>query len=492
MNINLTDINKIRKYIYRRFVLTFAAIMILLSLSGSIAAAFSDVYKNRDGRVEINLESGMIHDAEDTINVAGIKALTDAFPDAEISYINESDFSLKSGFSLVSVKVVYTGSSYMDFLKIRMVKGSYFTENACKGGRKVAIISTDLAGKMFSTHNALGNYINLQNEKYKVIGVYEQDTSIISLLGSDGGERVYVPFGSGARAQFKQIKTILLSDKTLEKDKFRVHKVEQVLSEGLKVFPKDKYRINDYYEPSMASQFQPLFIFFIGLWCMMMLMGHYVKFIKANYMRFKRGLTGNYLLEVIKEEWLELLKIALVSTCFAVCSGGIFMIIRFNLYIPPELVPQDNIFDFEFYGNKVKEAVHRINSSYGYVPTVFERDYRVVRILEMALGVCLIPAFIGVLSLVKAIGLMGIGGVREFMRYLFAASILFVGSFTIIILVAGTQFVFLPKCWIVSVLFVVLYTGWYLAGNIDYLFGIRKGPMPLAYESDVTGGYKCI
>ncbi|MBO0551219.1 hypothetical protein EXQ33_17200 [Clostridium botulinum] len=78
----------------------------------------------------------------------------------------------------------------------KIIRGGKIDYLSVKNGDKIAIISDVLATSLFKNVDVIGNNININNEKYKIVGVYKSSKSLLYSASEDIYERVYVPYTS--------------------------------------------------------------------------------------------------------------------------------------------------------------------------------------------------------------------------------------------------------------------------------------------------------
>ena len=426
-----------------------------LCMAANFASAFETDAGNYCRMLEMNLKDG-IPGKEGVMYFRDLEKIAGSGNEIEISALSEVD-SLAAGYSkLCPVRVVMTRHNYEDFSDIRIVKGSFLTQQQCTNARNVVVISEELAFRLFSSYNIIGNQIELFNgEKYKIAGIYKKKSSIISFLGFDGADRVYVPFESYNKLDTTPVKTLLIRYKGLEALKFKEYTIQYLL------FQKDgidtsAYRTTDYYTaPAALAQYKTVFIFLIGVWSVYMLLAMLVRYLRKNYCTFRDRLKDMYFLEMLKTEKPLIIRILLVIIITLAIITGIYSMIRFKLNIPPQYIPQDNIFEFRFYMNTIKQAISAENSSYGYVPTVFETDFKNTLLLCIFSVICSVVLFI---STVAGIRLLKIADqpVYTLLKGIFIALAVGILLSITFVCIMGLRFVFPVKELIVTGVFCII------------------------------------
>jgi putative ABC transport system permease protein len=136
--------------------------------------------------------------------------------------------------------VEITGVSY-DFLKVRRLNlssGRFFTKAEDRRGGKVVVLGSQVEDDLFGGASPLGKKINIEGEKYRVIGVVERLGGIAS-MGGGFDSRVYLPFKAAFRITGeKDFPIIILATKDREM-------LGQVKSRTREVFLK-RYKDEDF------------------------------------------------------------------------------------------------------------------------------------------------------------------------------------------------------------------------------------------------------
>ncbi len=402
---------KSRKFASRKLAISLTALMFLLTASYCVCTAFASFAGDYTKRVEVNLNGTTEAGGAGLIKLEDTILLPNIFRNGTVSYSSRADTYLKSGSYYIPVQAMLTDSSYIKFFDAKITRGAYFSEDAYKSGRNVAVISESMAARLFTSLNAIGNEVELFNEKYTIVGLYREKDSLIALPGLDGADRVYVPFTSHAASGTLSIDTLYISDSYLKDEKFREHYVNKDLKSWLGLDTR-MYKITDYYNATvMLTQFEDIFIFFIAIWCICILGGFVAVYISKNTEYIKSCIKEKYPGEFLKAKKLYVFGLLPGLMLLIASMVGIFLVTRPHIYIPAEFIPQENIFDLSFYAGRIKSAIIASNSAYGYVPTPLEKYYRSAQMINALILVCAVSVFFSVVSglrLMKAIGGTGI------------------------------------------------------------------------------------
>ncbi len=399
----------IKKHAFLKLTIVLVLFILVLTISSGIEADFNFGPEGFKGRVEIILKdpSGAAA-AGNLITLGHIDELKKEYSDKGVCYSSMMETTARSGNSFRSVKAVLTDYSYTNFMNMSMLKGAFFTRNVCYYGLNAAVISDELAYRLFASYDIIGNDIYLfKDQKFKIIGIYKNKKSIVSLLGYDGIEKVYLPFRSHPMAENLPVQTIAVEDGFLELEIFKAYSVEDYLNAELKVNTW-AYKITDYYSaPAQITQFKSTLLFLIGLWAMILLLIKGSKLFIKSFAAIRRRLKDKYLLELLKSDKKAIIKLVLIAAGIFACIIAILMIIKFNPHIPDEYIPQDNIFDMGFYTEKIKSAIAVSNSSHNYIPSEFEIEFKNSLKLSVFLFACSLLLFISTVSRIRLVKLTG-------------------------------------------------------------------------------------
>lgn len=367
----------VRKYLNRNLIICISVLAVLINLSGGLVQTFSEYAGSSSKMIEINLINSEMNDSRagtlawddgnKMIELDQIELLKKRYEDCQISYSSEIPAILKCYNKKYDVRAVLCDSSSYGMFGISVIEGSFFQEKDEQYGLNRIIISDKLSVALFSGYDTIGNRIELFDQIYMIVGVYNTDESILTGINSDGYERIYMPYKSITDYHEVPIQCIKLKGEALENESFRTEKLEQHLTDILntRYLP---YRITDFYTKSrVLSQISIIILFIIFLAAFFLLIKAVYRYVKKNVYVLLKSASNSSFPEAVKSNAGSVLKIA------AVVIGlffGMILIFKFavpDLYIDQKLIPYDNIFDFRFYAEQIKKAVilGNINRTYG-------------------------------------------------------------------------------------------------------------------------------
>ncbi len=94
--------------------------------------------------------------------------------------------------SVQFISITGTDNNYINTTNLTFDEGRFFTELESNGGRKVAVVGSEIAKKLFPHGGAMNQFIKISGKKFKVVGVLEEQGSWI--MGNwNPDNQVYVP-----------------------------------------------------------------------------------------------------------------------------------------------------------------------------------------------------------------------------------------------------------------------------------------------------------
>ena len=137
-----------------------------------------------------------------------------------------------------------TNVDYMETISTNIAEGRFFTNSEDRSGKRVTIIGDGIKKAFFGDVNPIGKYIKIDNMKFKVIGVLEEQAKFLGLFSTD--KQAVLPFGAYKRI-FSKRGFMRLSIK-VPQDKLdeSVDEIRFIMRNmrGLKPNQKDDFAIN--------------------------------------------------------------------------------------------------------------------------------------------------------------------------------------------------------------------------------------------------------
>ena len=137
-----------------------------------------------------------------------------------------------------------TNVDYMETISTNIAEGRFFTNSEDRLGKRVTIIGDGIKKAFFGDVNPIGKYIKIDNMKFKVIGVLEEQAKFLGLFSTD--KQAVLPFGAYkgifSKRGFMRLSIKVPQDKLDES----VDEIRFIMRNmrGLKPNQKDDFAIN--------------------------------------------------------------------------------------------------------------------------------------------------------------------------------------------------------------------------------------------------------
>lgn len=332
----------------------------------------------------------------------------------EIAYCAMADASIKKGSRVFYAKVIGANPYYRNFTDIGMIYGSFFSYEE-EEIKYVAVVDANLAWKMFSSIDIVGQEIKLYNRTFEVVGVYEKykliddgsNENVIEKLSNDGLNRVFIPMNTLMELD-KSILTDTVFIKTDPEILIGENKklVENALQSTGKWAPD--YVITDYIEKMALLEQKPKIVLFaIGTITVFFILS-YVKETFSNTLHsIRKQIAGSYLSEVIFRNRHCLAMCLIKAVTGILLSAVLIFIVKFDLYIPPEYL-SDDLIDTEYYDDLLDTKIHEHNQNLSVYKSQVQLEHDIASklisiqcLLAMLIGIPLIHMGIDRLLQVK-------------------------------------------------------------------------------------------
>lgn len=398
---------EIKRLALRKTVLSATVLLFLLTALNSVGVVFSEFASDYTNRMEVNLDGSRATEDAELISLDDMDALIEEYGSEGVSFSSRLDTYIGNGDNSRPAAAILTDCNGREFLGLEITRGTYFSEDAYKNGRNVAVISERAASGLFMNTDVIGGEVDLLDSKYRIVGVYKQRDSVVSLLGSDGLDRVYVPFTSYDGAHTLPVHTLYIRDRRLGEEGFRENSLDIFLRRSLDA-DTGMYAISDFYDSSATlRQFADIIVFFIAVRCVLTLAGLAAAYVRKNTEYIKSCLKNKYATELIKSRLPYFCRFAGGVVFFVGLAVCIFLAAIPEVHIPAAYIPRDNIFDLGFYADIVRAELEASNSAWDYIPTQLEAYYKGALLLTVSLLVFGMFAYFSAISGLKLLRLAG-------------------------------------------------------------------------------------
>ena len=220
-----------------------------------------------------------------------------------------------------------------------------------KENTKAAVISSDLALKVYFNTDVIGKKLIINNSEYIISGIYQNPKGIINELSSDGKERVYLYYTDYPAYNSQDVQSICYRNDAPSAPLIEQMNLSQYHAENI----GEKAKI--------LNNFKSLFILILFLYFSVIVLKLWYKLSKKILKEIKENLTENYFINSIKSIPLKYFLFILSFVGIPAIIILAFIFTNFSFFIPARYIPYDNIFDVPYYITKIveyKNSVHQL------------------------------------------------------------------------------------------------------------------------------------
>ena len=152
--------------------------------------------------------------------------------------------SLSYGEKETRTEIFGTNEDYMKTITANIVEGRFFSQNEDRSGSRVTIIGFGIKEAFFGEKDPIGKYINIDNEKFRVIGVLEKQGKFLGLFSTD--KQAILPIGAYNRVFSKRgwmRLSVKIPEEKIEEGLDEIYSVMRHIR-GLKPNQKNDFAIN--------------------------------------------------------------------------------------------------------------------------------------------------------------------------------------------------------------------------------------------------------
>ncbi len=251
------------------------------------------------------------------------------------------------------------------FHKLDFVRGSMFTKNTLLESPNTALISKELANKVFASVDVIGSSLVVDGKSVVIMGVYERDQSILSKMSSDGLSDLILPYTSDLSQKTDSVSHIYVKNAP-QKEKPSPLKAEEEKEEK----PADERTtevsstalgeldaslsgmLSGYYEKTsfaervtVSGQYLSVFWFTLGMVLVFFLL-------RACLASFKDTFLWAFHVHqsVNKLEWTKVLSSLILPAVLIGGMAAVILLTKFQIYLPSDVIPKgDHMLDFSHY-----------------------------------------------------------------------------------------------------------------------------------------------
>lgn len=327
----------------KKRIMAVVLITALTSFVFCVSFYFIDNAQNQIPKItqlNFNLNSG-----GSPVTIENIENYSELISMSDVSFCSEqNEIVLKEE----TVTPVLTNENFFKIHKFK-INGSGFTEKNIKSKERVIVIGSNLALKLFFNSDALNKKIIIDNEQYKIIGIFQESEDFINQISTDGKTHIYIPYTCYDNYKNAEVSLISYDNNAPSAPLFEQMDLNQYFSvnfsEKLKVIENFKHII-------FFILYIALFVIAIRVW---------YRICKRFAGEIRDNLTENYLLKSVKSIPFKYILFIVSSIGIPALLFVIFFISDFSIYIISKYIPYDNIFDVSYYLNAIIESSHTLN-----------------------------------------------------------------------------------------------------------------------------------
>jgi hypothetical protein len=271
-----------------------------------------------------------------------------------------------NGANACPVNLMGIDYMYPLFSSLTFKAGGFITPRQEEEGTRAAVIDEELAWKLFRTSSAEGRTIYIYDIPFTVTGVVKKEETLLHKLTEDGLPDVYIPVSVMLELD-DTVRITLLQISTPQANTMDQNVTE--VEAALRKLGKDTsaYIIKDYNLKQALMKQKPLLLVFVLGVSAFLYLGAYVRELLEQLCgMISEGCRRDYFSRVLRSSLAELGKILLELLLLLVGVVYILKGISFNLYIPPDSIP-DELINISYYWELLKTNISEAIQNKGYV-----------------------------------------------------------------------------------------------------------------------------
>ncbi len=274
----------------------------------------------------------------------GTDAVTSGFF-SEISHRIKGDcvtfmsFGEKLTVKHIEVTPVYTTYSLSNLINLNL-KGDFFSEEQQNNNKRFAVISENLALELFFSTDVVGRTLELEEKNYIISGVYSENRGIVHNLSKDNLERIYLPYTCYHTPTSLDVDTLIY-----DSDSNSAAIIEQLdlAQYNFLNFASKSNVIDSLSDMMLLTLYMGALALFLFIWYKLSINRFYA--LRSVFSKY-------YFSEVVRTKPLPVILFILALSGIPAVFIAMYLMSDFSIYIPPEYIPYDNIFDIAYYFNE--------------------------------------------------------------------------------------------------------------------------------------------
>lgn len=328
-----------------------------------------------------------------SLNLEDIAYLAYKLPDGGLSYLLRQDAVAKGGHRSAPVKVLGTNSQWYRFCNLHMQAGAFWTPEREREGQPVAVISADLAARLFGSQEVLGMNIGVYGQEFLIVGIFKPQTALLDRWTDDRVPGVYIP----GEVFFKTMPHPVIREVHIEAEPAASEHQRNTIDHLLLAMGKDPaaFTVFDYRTHQvLMSQVPQLQVFIMGLLLLLLLL-RLIKAISSGMLRSLREDRGQYYpAALLKKHWRRIAALTVGGVAAALIMVCVWKRISFDLYIPSRYIPAELI-DISHFTEVIKQELSSGQRLVEYYQPSPEAELKIARVINRCFYYVIWPLGLG-------------------------------------------------------------------------------------------------
>ncbi len=319
---------------------------------------------------------GLNSDKTGSLDIDDIDYLRKKLPGINLSYLARQEGMAEGNHKTAGVKVLGINYLWPRFYALNITAGSMWTPQAENEGQRVAVISSELAIRLYGTMEVINTQIKVLGKDYLIAGIYTPSAGILKHLTDDGIPEVYIP---GA-AFFETVQNPFIRELQIDSAPAGSLDSAKMIPALLHLRGKDMtaYTAIDYHMARVLMEQVPqIQVFIMGILPILVILKFWLSRIRNIAWALRRDSREDDFRIIMKKRRREIRNFLGLTAGLLAVIVFIWSRIHFSPYIPPRLIP-DDLIDISHYAEVVKQDI-----STGQIMAEYCRPET-----EVQLGVC--------------------------------------------------------------------------------------------------------
>ncbi|MGG1516713.1 ABC transporter permease [Paenibacillus oryzisoli] len=388
--------------------LVWSGLLLMLATTGLIPAVAGEWEQlgGTQGLGVLSANAAQSDSAGAGLTLKEAEALEENSAPAPVAYEARERATARAGTLAAAVEVHGVNGAYRDFSGAESEAGTRLSRTAVSEHSRVAVLGADAAEQLFRSRQVAGRTITLYGVPFTVIGVLQEKDSLLQRLSAGSLAQVWIPVTTMLDLQPEtRIRTVQWTAGPSS----AVSGVQEMTA-ALRSIGQNaaNYSLtNSLLEGRVVRQWRDLLEFLFGgtaIWAMASLL---LRQIQSGSRLLKQRLHTADWPDALSALKRPLLLHLAASVLLAGGIVGVWLAIRFRLYLPPAWLPEQLI-DLPFYWEKVQLLWQQSNMRAGYAPS--PQELHALAAGRLSAGLAAAGALAGLPSLLLGLRIWALAG----------------------------------------------------------------------------------